>query len=436
MTNYKAALHNLGCKVNSYELAAVEKLLKEHDYEIVSFEPGADLYIINTCSVTNIADRKSRQMLHKAKQMNPAAVVIAMGCYAQTEAEALLEDKSVDIVIGNNKKNDVIKIIREFLKTNKKISHTEDLSQKREYEYLNISDTDKKNRGFVKVQDGCDRFCSYCIIPFTRGRSRSRSIGDTISEVKSLAKSGCREIVLSGIHLSSYGFDRKEDNALLNLIDSVHDIDGIDRIRLGSLEPGIITEELAAAAAGYDKLCPHFHLSMQSGCDRILKAMNRKYDTAEFKSKCMILRKCFDRPAITTDIIAGFPGETEEDFLQSLRFTEEMSFFETHVFPYSRRKGTKAAKLPDQLTEAEKKRRAAEYISLNKRKHAEWLGDSIGKETEILIEEKRMIGKEEYWIGHSLRYEKTAVKSDKELKNTIIRVTPKAHDGDCLLAIY
>lgn len=435
MTNKKAALHNLGCKVNSYETEAAAELLKADGYEIVPFEPGADVYIINTCSVTNIADRKSRQMLHRAKAMNKDAIVVAMGCYVQTGKEQLEKDEAVDIIIGNDRKKNLIDIISEYKKDRTRREHIEDLTKKREYEELSVNEPGEHIRGFMKVQDGCDRFCSYCIIPYARGRVRSRRIDDAVNEAKKLAASGCREVVLSGIHLSSYGKELDDGTTLLDLIKEIHKVEGIKRIRLGSLEPGIITQEFAKELSSFEKICPHFHLSLQSGCDKTLAAMNRRYTSEQYREKCEILRQYFDTPSLTTDVITGFPGESEEDFEESYRFVDDISFFETHIFPYSLRKGTKAAAMKGQLTEAVKKQRASRLIELNEKKHRMWLEKLIGSDVEVLIEERQVIDGREYWVGHTKKYEKVAVESDRDLRNTLITVQAEELIGDdCIYA--
>ena len=435
MTNKKAALHNLGCKVNSYETEAAAELLKADGYEIVPFEPGADVYIINTCSVTNIADRKSRQMLHRAKAMNKDAIVVAMGCYVQTGKEQLEKDEAVDIIIGNDRKKNLIDIISEYKKDRTRREHIEDLTKKREYEELSVNEPGEHIRGFMKVQDGCDRFCSYCIIPYARGRVRSRRIDDAVNEAKKLAASGCREVVLSGIHLSSYGKDVDDGTSLIDLIKEIHKVEGIKRIRLGSLEPGIITQEFAKELSSLEKICPHFHLSLQSGCDKTLAAMNRRYTSEQYREKCGILRQYFDTPSLTTDVITGFPGESEEDFEESYRFVDDISFFETHIFPYSLRKGTKAASMKGQLTEAVKKQRASRLIELNEKKHRMWLEKLIGSDVEVLIEELQVIDGREFWVGHTKKYEKVAVESDRDLRNTLITVQAEELIGDdCIYA--
>ena len=352
----KVALHNLGCKVNAYETEAMQEMLEKEGYEIVPFKEGADIYIINTCTVTNIADRKSRQMLHRARKMNPDAIVVAAGCYVQAQENEHHElDSCIDIVIGNNKKQDLIQILDEY-ESKCKTEEVIDINHTNEYENLNLSRTGEHTRAYIKVQDGCNQFCSYCIIPFARGRVRSRSLEDVVQEVTTLSGNGYKEVVLTGIHLSSYGVDFEEQEArkktdLLTLILAVHEIPGIERIRLGSLEPRIITEEFAKTIAGLPKMCPHFHLSLQSGCDATLKRMNRRYTTGEYYEKCELLRKYFDHPALTTDVIVGFPGETEEDFLETMDVVGKVGYDSAFTFIYSKRSGTPAAAKEDQVPE-------------------------------------------------------------------------------------
>ena len=421
----KVALHNLGCKVNAYELEAMEQLLEKKGYEIVPFEPGADYYIINTCTVTNIADRKSRQMLHRARKMNPEAVVAAVGCYAQIRGEELEKDPMIDLIVGNSRKGELPQLLQSCRLEKKKQAALSDLGRERKYEPLSIEKTAEHTRAFIKVQDGCNQFCSYCIIPYARGRVRSRRPEDVLREVRNLAASGCREVVLSGIHLSSYGIDFEQQTDLLALIRLLHPVEGIDRIRLGSLEPGIITEGFAEELAALPKVCPHFHLSLQSGCDRTLRRMNRRYTSGEYLERCRILRKYFRDPALTTDIITGFPGETEEDFRESAEFVERVSFFETHVFPYSRREGTRAASMEGQLPEAVKKQRSHVLLELNKRKKAEYLEKALGKETEVLLEEETELDGRRAWAGYTREYRKVLVLSDRELGNTLQKVCPE-----------
>ena len=396
--NKKAALHNLGCKVNAYETEAMQQILENAGYEIVPFTEYADVYVVNTCSVTNMADRKSRQMLHKAKKMNPDAIVVGAGCYVQTkEAEALLDD-TVDIVIGNNKKHELLAIIEAYENDHGKCGNVIDINhEKQEYEEMFLERTAEHTRAFIKVQDGCNQFCSYCIIPFARGRVRSRNSEDVIREVKRLAEHGFREIVLTGIHLSSYGVDTGDN--LLHLIREVHNVDGIERIRLGSLEPRIVTDGFAAALAGLPKICPHFHLSLQSGCDATLQRMNRRYDTREYEEGCQILRKYFDHPAITTDVIVGFPGETEEDHQILLDFIDEMEFDRLGVFTYSPEEDTKAASLDNQVDEEVKLCRKDEIMELQQEISMDKSERLVGKEIEVIIEGKA--SDEDVYVGRS-----------------------------------
>lgn len=414
----KVALHNLGCKVNAYETEAMQQMLEAAGYEIVSFAPGADIYVINTCTVTNIADRKSRQMIHKAKKMNPNAIVVAAGCYVQAGKEKAETDMSIDLIIGNNKKQELIPLLEEFQKNRNRGQGLIDIGHTREYEKLEIDRTEEHTRAYIKVQDGCNQFCTYCVIPYARGRVRSRRTEDVVREVERLACSGCQEIVLTGIHLSSYGVDRKEEGEnLLSLIQAVHQVNGIERIRLGSLEPGIITEEFAAAIAKLPKVCPHFHLSLQSGCTSTLKRMNRRYTAEEYREKCEILRKYYPAPALTTDIITGFPGETEEEFAESRAFVDSIGFYETHIFPYSRREGTKAADMPDQLPEQIKKERCRKLIELGKKHRTEYMQHFLGQEKTVLFEEIQTIAEEEYWVGHTKEYLRVGVKTNQNLEN-------------------
>ena len=424
----KAALHNLGCKVNAYELEAIQQMLEQQGYEIVPFAPGADIYIINTCTVTNIADRKSRQMLHKAKKMNPDAVVVACGCYVQAAGEKLEQDSAIDLVVGNNKKKEIPAILEEYFREKEEGrsgsgTWVTDMTHNREYETLSISRTAEHTRAFIKVQDGCNQFCTYCIIPYARGRVRSRRPEDVLEEVRRLAESGCQEVVLTGIHLSSYGVDLEEGQNLLALIRTIHAVDGIRRIRLGSLEPGIITEEFAEAIAAFPKVCPHFHLSLQSGCDTVLERMNRRYRSEEYMEKCRLLRRVYDRPALTTDVIVGFPGETEEEFEASRAFVEEVNFFETHIFKYSRREGTRAAAMPDQIPEQEKTRRSHILLELDAQRRQEYMESFLGEEKEVLLEEKVELDGKKWWVGYTREYLKAIVPDDgKNRANEMISV--------------
>ena len=416
----KAALHNLGCKVNAYETEAMQHLLEEAGYEIVPFTQKADVYVINTCSVTNMADRKSRQMLHKAKKNNPDSIVVAAGCYVQTSEKEVLNDLSVDIVIGNDRKHDLVRLLEEYSLDS--VSDTvDDINDgKHDFEELFIDQTKEHTRAFIKVQDGCNQFCSYCIIPYARGRVRSRRFENVIAEVERLAANGFKEVVLTGIHLSSYGVDFEEATGLLELIQAVNAVKGIERIRLGSLEPKIVTEHFASELSKLDKICPHFHLSLQSGCDATLKRMNRKYTTKEYERGCELLRKYFVHPAITTDVIVGFPGETEEEFEQTEAYLEHIHFYEMHIFKYSKRKGTRAAVMPDQIDEQIKAARSEKLIALGHDMSKEFRKFYIGKNEEVLFEEKAVIGDKEYFVGYTKEYVKVAKKTDENLENQIV----------------
>lgn len=416
----KAALHNLGCKVNAYETEAMQHLLEEAGYEIVPFTQKADVYVINTCSVTNMADRKSRQMLHKAKKNNPDSIVVAAGCYVQTSEKEVLNDLSVDIVIGNDRKHDLVRLLEEYSLDSVNDTVDDINDGKHDFEELFIDQTKEHTRAFIKVQDGCNQFCSYCIIPYARGRVRSRRFENVIAEVERLAANGFKEVVLTGIHLSSYGVDFEEATGLLELIQAVNAVKGIERIRLGSLEPKIVTEHFASELSKLDKICPHFHLSLQSGCDATLKRMNRKYTTKEYEKGCELLRKYFVHPAITTDVIVGFPGETEEEFEQTKAYLEHIHFYEMHIFKYSKRKGTRAAVMPDQIDEQVKAARSEKLIALGHDMSKEFRKFYIGKNEEVLFEEKAVIGDKEYFVGYTKEYVKVAKETDENLENQIV----------------
>lgn len=428
----KAALHNLGCKVNAYESEAMQQLLEQAGYEIVPFREWADVYIVNTCSVTNIADRKSRQMLHRARKQNPGAVVVAAGCYVQSAADELNKDLAVDVLIGNNKKQELIPILEEYFrqlpetkKDGKGIAeHVIDIGNTKEYEALHISSTAGHTRAFIKIQDGCNQFCSYCIIPYTRGRVRSRLPQEIEREAMALAGAGYQEIVLTGIHLSSYGIGLPEPENLLGLIRRLHRLEGIARIRLGSLEPRIITREFVQALSGLPKLCPHFHLSLQSGCDETLRRMNRHYTTGEYARCCAFLRDAFPTAAITTDVIVGFPGETEAEFAETKAFLENIHFYEMHVFKYSVRSGTRAATMPCQIPEAKKTRRSEELLSLEKKMSLQYRQGFLNLPQEVLLEEGTVIQGVPYLIGHTREYVKIAVPAPGHRPNTIATVIP------------
>lgn len=431
----KAAFHNLGCKVNAYETEAMQQLFEENGFETVPFSGKADVYVVNTCTVTNMADRKSRQMLHRARKNNPDAVVIAAGCYVQ-EKEGHV-DSCIDIIVGNNRKKDIIEILREYEKEHRGsrafgsgdfYDGRIDISHAGEYEELRLGKTAEHTRAYIKVQDGCNQFCSYCIIPFARGRVRSRRPESVLDEVRTLAGKGYKEIVLTGIHLSSYGADFKEEGeTLLPLIEKVHGVDGIERIRLGSLEPGIITEEFAERLSSLRKVCPHFHLSLQSGCNATLKRMNRRYTKEEYYEKCVLLRKYFDNPALTTDVIVGFPGETQEEFEESRAFIDQADFYETHIFKYSRREGTKAAGMPEQVPEEEKARRSAILLEMSRKKEKAYERMLIGTSRKVLVEEESIMDGETYQVGHTMEYVKIRQKSEKNQINQIINVEIESH---------
>ena len=427
----RAALHNLGCKVNAYELDAVKEILIGSGYEIVSFDEPADIYIVNTCTVTNIADRKSRQMLHRAKKHNPGAVVVAMGCYVQSRGEAASEDEAIDICIGNNRKTEIVRIIEDYIENQNSTSgaaddyYADNLSEPVEYEDMHLERIDSHTRAYIKIQDGCNQFCSYCMIPYARGRVRSRKPEEVVAEIKALSENGVSEFVVTGIHLSSYGtdFDIKGrivpadtfgPDHLLDILTQISAIEKVKRIRLGSLEPRIMTEDFVRRLSGLEKICPHFHLSLQSGSDTVLKRMNRHYDCAEYLECVDILRKYFDNPAITTDIIAGFPGETEEEFEQSVSFAEKVGFFEMHIFPYSKRSGTPAAVMPGQLSEAEKAERVGRLEAAEKKLSENYRMTQVGKVREVLFEEMREFDGRRYFFGHTREYVKVLVPVDEE----------------------
>lgn len=478
------ALHNLGCKVNSYEIEVMQQMLQEKGYTIVPFDEIADIYIVNTCTVTNIADRKSRQMLHRAKQKNPNALVVAVGCYVQTGREDVEQDPCIDLAIGNNRKKDLAAILEEYLEEavetdavaescdgangksdigdEKKYTGTVgethkdktlhdttviDINHTAEYEEMTLKQTAEHTRAYIKIQDGCNQFCSYCVIPYARGRVRSRKAEDIIREITGMAKNGYREIVLTGIHISSYGIDfdeeawnrgesvsvLKEDeerrdysgsSKLIDLLERIHDIEGIERIRIGSLEPRIVTEETAARMAALPKLCPHFHLSLQSGCDATLRRMNRKYTSEEYAESVALLRKVFEHPAITTDVIVGFPGETEEEFAQTVGFLDRIQFFEMHIFKYSKRAGTRAAVMPHQVPDQVKTARSAELLAMEKEQSKQFRAHYLGQEAEVLLEETKEIDGTQYLLGHTRDYVKVAVplaeNEGKAITNTVV----------------
>ncbi len=445
----RAALHNLGCKVNAYETEAMGQLLRKAGYEIVPFEEEADVYVVNTCTVTSVADKKSRQMLHRAKKRNPRGVVVAAGCYVQVAADALAEDPAVDLVVGNHEKSELVRILEDFMEERECVPAQEnicqsenipaqplfparkpalkgklsDISAAREYEPLSIDHTESHTRAFIKIQDGCNQFCSYCIIPYARGRVRSRAPEEVAAEAETLVNAGYQEIVLTGIHISSYGIDlppqRRED--LIGLVERLDAIEGLRRLRLGSLEPRIVTEEFAQRLSKLRTVCPHFHLSLQSGCDATLKRMNRHYTTEEYENGCRILRRYFDRPAITTDVITGFPGETEEEFARTEAFIKKIGFYELHVFPYSRRAGTRAAAMPDQVEESVKHARSARLLRLDEEASLAYRKQFLGETREVLFEEKITVDGTEYLVGHTKEYLKAVIPWEEAEKGRIVR---------------
>ena len=432
----KVALHNLGCKVNAYEVEAMQQLLEKAGYEIVPFTEGADVYLINTCTVTNIADRKSRQMLHKAKKMNPDAIVVAAGCYAQADTEKLKEDNAVDLILGNNQKTQIVEVLEEYEKEHSKQVQVIEINHTKEYEELSIEQTAEHVRAYIKVQDGCNQFCTYCIIPFARGRVRSRKIADVLREVETLASKGYKEVVLTGIHLSSYGvdFSKEERESLLSLIQAVSKVEGIQRIRLGSLEPRIITEEFLEGIVATGKVCPHFHLSLQSGCNKTLKNMNRRYSAQEYAEKCELIRKYYPTPALTTDVIVGFPMETEEDFEESYEFVKNIHFYETHIFKYSRRHGTKAAAMDGQLTEAVKTQRSEKLLELHDIRAKEYEEAMIGKTIELLLEEEIEEDGKMWYVGHSREYVRAVIeKTEAHQVNDLVEAKVTGFVTDHLL---
>lgn len=408
------AYHNLGCKVNSYEMDAMLGALRQRGYQIVPFEEKADIYIVNTCTVTNIADRKSRQMLHKAKKTNPEGIVVAVGCYVQSDTQNVEADSAVDILIGNNRKKDLVEILENYLDGVKQESVI-DINHTLEYEEMRLTSTEEHTRAYIKIQDGCNQFCTYCMIPYARGRVRSRSKAAILEEIRGLTAAGYQEFVLTGIHISSYGIDFKEGENqgenLLTLVQAIDTIEGVKRIRLGSLEPRIVTEAFAQSLSELTHICPHFHLSLQSGCDTVLKRMNRHYTSEEYLKGVASLREAFEHPAITTDVIVGFPGETEQEFELTRQFAKTVQFYEMHIFKYSKRKGTKAAVMPDQIPEEIKAKRSAALQEIEMRYSKEFRAFYIGKDVEALLEEKKEIGGREYWIGHTKEYVKIALEA-------------------------
>lgn len=431
----KAAFHTLGCKVNTYETEVMKAQLKEHGYEIVSFQEEADVYIINTCTVTNIADQKSRQMLHKARKKNPDAIIAAVGCYAQASKEELEKDHTADLIIGNNQKGRLWELLEAYDRDRTRQEAVCDLKQEKEYEPLFLTSTEDRTRAFLKIQDGCNQFCSYCLIPYARGRIRSRSMEDALAEIRTLAEQGFQEVVLTGIHLSSYGKDWSEDKKprLLELILEAAKVEGIRRIRLGSLEPGIITEEFVKALSECEQFCPHFHLSMQSGSDTVLKRMNRHYTTGEYYDKCQLIRQYFEHPAITTDVIAGFPQETEEEFQETCAFIQKVGFAEMHVFKYSRRKGTRADAMSGQVPDQIKTERSHVLMEIADRMQQEYVAWYVGRPIQVLTEDEIRYEGESWRSGHIMEYVRCLLKSDES--NVLCTVTPTEVTKDHMLLV-
>ena len=438
------ALHNLGCKVNSYEIEVMQQNLQKSGYKIVDFNQKSDIYIINTCSVTNMADRKSRQMLHRAKKQNPDAIVVAVGCYVQADAFGIAQDDAIDLLVGNNLKKNIAEILDRFMEEKeggseesradveernflrKTLNNTTIVDVKKaDFEDAQMEQTAEHARAYIKIQDGCNRFCSYCIIPYTRGRVRSRQPESVLQEICGLVKEGYREFVLTGIHISSYGLDFEEKNPkkyLSELIRDINAIEGVERIRIGSFEPMILTDDFVAEIASCEKMCPHFHISLQSGCDATLKRMNRRYTAEEYFGKAELLRKYFPGCAITTDVIVGFPGETEEEFMQTKAFLEKVNFFEMHIFKYSRRRGTKADAMPDQIPEEIKTERSNILLALEQQQSKAYRATFIGRRVKVLLEEEKEIGGKTYWLGHTGEYVKVAVPAGDFMKNMSVVV--------------
>ena len=408
------AFCTLGCKVNQYETNAMMQKMIEAGYEVVDFETKADIYIINTCTVTNMADKKSRQMLRRVKEINPEAILVAVGCYAQVAKEKLEQIPEIDLILGINEKNDILKYVEQASKN----TYVSDVLH--QTEFLDFGDVTytEKTRAVIKVQDGCNQFCSYCIIPYARGRIRSRKPESVIKEITDVAKEGIKEVVITGIHIASYGKDFNTEYRLIDLLEEIQKVDGIQRIRLGSLEPTLITEEFVTRLKKLSKICDHFHLSLQSGCNETLKRMNRKYTTDQFRHVVELLRNAYPEVHLTTDVIVGFPGETEEEFNKTYEFLKEINFYKMHVFKYSPRSGTVAAKMPNQIDGNIKEERSNKLIELSDENEKEYNQKYIGKEVEVLLEEREG----EYLKGHTTNYMVVKMKTNENLENTIQKV--------------
>ncbi|MBR4260811.1 MAG: tRNA (N(6)-L-threonylcarbamoyladenosine(37)-C(2))-methylthiotransferase MtaB [Clostridia bacterium] len=411
----KVAFISLGCKVNQYETNAMSQEFIEAGYEVVEFTDVADIYIVNTCTVTNIADRKSRQMLRRVKEINPEAVLVATGCYAQVAKDELEKIDDIDLIIGNNEKKDIVEIIENYC--NEKNAIITDVMHQKEYVEFGTTTYTEKTRAVVKIQDGCDRFCSYCIIPYARGRVRSRKLENIVAEVEQIVDNGIQEVVITGIHIASYGKDFNFEITLIDLLEELNKIKGLKRIRLGSIEPTIITEEFVNRLSKLEKICDHFHLSLQSGCNETLKRMNRRYTCEEFENGTKILRKAFPDAALTTDVIVGFPGETDEEFKTTYEFLSRIAFYKMHVFKYSQRKGTKAAVMPNQVDGSVKEQRSKKLIELSDKNEEMYNSKYVGKTVEVLFEEKDG----EYYKGHTTNYIEVFAKGE-DLENVICNV--------------
>ena len=421
MKNKKVAFYTLGCKVNQYETSAMEQSFIENGYNICNLSEKPDVAVINTCTVTNISDRKSRQVIRKIREDNKNIVVVAVGCYVQVAKDIVEDMKEVDLVLGNTEKKDIVKYVEKYISENNNILEVSDISKEKEFTDYGIVTYSEKTRANIKVQDGCNNFCSYCLIPYARGRIRSRKKESILEEVTEIAKKGIKEIVITGIHIASYGKDFKDGYLLIDLLEDLNNIQGIERIRLGSLEPTIITEDFAKRLSKLEKICNHFHLSLQSGCDDTLKRMNRHYTTLEFEKVTDILRKYFDDVKLTTDIIVGFPGETDEEFDKTYEFLKKIKFYKMHVFKYSKRDGTVAASMPNQVDGNKKEERSNKLIDLSNRNEEENKKEYIGKDLEVLVEEKQG----EYYVGHTKNYVMVKFKSNEVLDNKIVRVKIK-----------
>ena len=419
MENKKVAFITLGCKTNQYESNAMAQKFIDANYKLCQLKDNPDIIVINTCTVTNIADRKSRQALRDAKKNNPRAIVIACGCYVQVAKEKIKEINEIDLCIGNSEKKDIVSIVEKYLKDNEKNADIFDVNQEKEYSELGIIAFSEKTRATIKIQDGCNNFCTYCLIPYARGRVRSRKKENIIEEVEKVAKCGIKEIVITGIHIASYGIDLKDNYGLIDLLEDLNKIDGIKRIRLGSLEPSLITEEFCKRLSNLNKICNHFHLSLQSGCNETLKRMNRKYTIEEFKHVAERLRKYFKDVNLTTDIIVGFPGETDEEFEKTYSFLKEIKFYKMHVFKYSPREGTFASKMPNQVDGTKKEERSKKLIVLSNENQEEFNKIYSKKKFEVLFEEK----KNGFWTGYTTNYIKVLYQSNENLENQILNIT-------------